>query len=81
LTIPPTELEGTDMHSQLTELMMRERAAQLHRRADEFAVPHDEAVTPSTPPQPHRTGLTSLWTRLSLQADRRRYRPGRSRLT
>jgi RimJ/RimL family protein N-acetyltransferase len=69
------------MYSGLTELMMRDRAAELQRSTDRLVLPDGRCVTLRPLHRGDRTGLVSLFARLSHESRRRRFLTAKTRLT
>src|ERR1700722_11971836 len=69
------------MHSVLTELMVRDRVAELQRSTDRIVLPDGRRVALRSLRRGDRTGLAGLFARLSSESRRRRFLTAKSRLT
>jgi RimJ/RimL family protein N-acetyltransferase len=69
------------MHSVLTELMMRDRAAELQRSTERIVLADGRRVTLRSLRRGDRTGLAGLFARLSSESRRRRFLTAKTRLT
>ena len=69
------------MHSALTEMMMRDHAAELRRSTDRIVLPDGRCVVLRPLRRGDRTGLAGLVARLSSESRRRRFLTARTRLT
>jgi RimJ/RimL family protein N-acetyltransferase len=69
------------MHSALTELMMRDRAAELERSTERIVLADGRRVALRSLRRGDRTGLTGLFARLSSESRRRRFLTAKTRLT
>jgi ribosomal protein S18 acetylase RimI-like enzyme len=69
------------MHSVLTELMVRDRAAELQRSTDRIVLPDGRSVAIRALRRGDRTALAGLFARLSSESRRRRFLTAKTRLT
>jgi ribosomal protein S18 acetylase RimI-like enzyme len=69
------------MHSVLTEMMLRDRAAQLQRSTDRIVLADGRRIALRSLRQGDRTGLAGLFARLSSESRRRRFLTAKTRLT
>jgi hypothetical protein len=69
------------MHSALTEMMMRDHAAELRRSTDRIVLPDGRWVVLRPLRRGDRTSLAGLFARLSSESCRRRFLTAKTRLT
>jgi GNAT superfamily N-acetyltransferase len=69
------------MHSALTEMMMRDHAAELQRSTDRIVLPDGRWVALRPLRRGDRTGLAGLFARLSSESRQRRFLTAKTRLT
>jgi hypothetical protein len=69
------------MHSALTEMMMRDHAAELRRSTDRIVLPDGRCVVLRPLRRGDRTGLAGLVARLSSESRRRRFLTAKTRPT